>query len=96
VVATLPPDRRESLALQLGRIERFLADYTPLARSGNTKAMAACQKLLNQQALLLGLYQPQQTIVQLEPVERPETGTDEIERTLAALRSEKGEAGKLN
>jgi hypothetical protein len=46
--------------------------------------------------LLHGVYQPQQTIVQLEPAERAETGTDEIERTLAALRSEKGKAAKLN
>jgi hypothetical protein len=83
--ASLPADRLESLALQLGRIERLLADFTPLARSGNMKALTACVKLLNQQALLLGLYQPTQSIVQLEPTPHRETSTDKIERALNAL-----------
>jgi hypothetical protein len=96
VLVTLPADRRETLALQIGRLERLMADWLPLAHSGNPKALTGVLKILNQLNLLHGVYQPQQTIVQLEPAERAETSTDEIEHTLAALRSEKGEAAKFN
>jgi hypothetical protein len=84
-IAMLPTDRREILALQIGRLERQLEVWTPLSLSGNAKALTGVLKILNQLNLLHGVYQPTQAIVQLEPpVHRP-TSTDRIEAALNAL-----------
>jgi hypothetical protein len=84
-IAMLPADRREILALQIGRLERQMEAWTPLSLSGNAKALTGVLKILNQLNLLHGVYQPTQAIVQLEPPVHRQTSTDRIEAALRAL-----------
>jgi hypothetical protein len=81
----LPADRREILALQIGRLERQLEAWAPLSLPGNAKALTGVLKILNQLNLLHGVYPPTQAIVQLDPPVRRPTSTDRIEAALRAL-----------
>lgn len=77
--------RKDTLALELARLDEMESAFYQDALAGNSKAGALCLRIGQCRALLLGLNLPQTHVLQIVNEPPRKTGIDRIEAALNAL-----------